>query len=433
VWLLAAAPCFLFASQSAASDAQSTSSTGVQVENYLSWKGYYENQLAVFAMPRNEHGDPDGSGVGLLDYNKVRLGLGLRPLRGFSAQVDLVARTLHGSRTYHLADMLPKKFTPELALLEALDPASVIFELRDEFYIDNAYLAAKFWRVRLRIGKQPIRFGSGYLWNPTDPFNRIDLLDPSYEKRGINALRLQLFLPAEGLLEVYALSDRLDRDFHIEDGGLAARARFAAGRFVFAADYVNFLDVAGLDPRALDAAETTVRSRRHLLGIEITGELGGVGLWAEASLNLMPGVSWSGLEGIGEDRWFEALGGASYTFRGGVSLMAEYLYNGRGGSDSSEYTLWHWFAYLDQTLRTLGRHYASATLQVPVGTIDTTFAVTGIVNIGDPSFLINPSIRFDWNQYLSVLAYGAITWGGTADSEFPVSGQGGYLRFRFSF
>ncbi len=402
------------------------------LEEHLSWKGYYENQLSVFALPRHTT-DPDGTGVDLMDMNKLRLDLQVRPLPGFSADADVVVRTFHGSKKYHLADMLPGKFGPELASLEALDPSLVTYRLENEIFLDNAYLTANVWKLRLRVGKQQIRFGSGYLWNPTDPFNVIDLLDPSYEKTGVTAVRLQVFLPNEGLIEAYVLPEPDLDDFHLEDTALALRLRTAVGRWVFATTYVYFQDLAGIDPLALDPADAAVYSRRHLLGIEITGEIGGMGVWAEAAFNMMRRDVWQGLEKIGRPDWIEAMAGLSYTFRGGTMVMAEYLYNSRGGEDSDAYTLTQWFAYLEQTIRTLGRHYATATVQVPVSRIHTTFSVTGMVNISDPSFLINPWIRFDWTQYMAVMLYGAFTWGRTPESEFPSFGQAGYLRLRFSF
>jgi hypothetical protein len=402
------------------------------IDEHLSWKGYYENQLSVFALPRHS-ADPDGTGVDLMDVNKLRLDVQVRPLPGFSADADVVFRTFHGAKKYHLADMLPSKFAPELAALEALDPSLVTYRLENEIFLDNAFLTANFWKLRLRVGKQQIRFGSGYLWNPTDPFNVIDLLDPSYEKVGVTAVRLQVFLPNEGLLEAYVLPEPDLADFHLEDTALAFRARTAVGRWVFATTYVYLQDLAGIDPLTLDPADAAVYSRRHLLGVEITGEIGGMGVWAEAAFNMMRRDSWQGLEKIGRPDWIEAMAGLSYTFRGGTMIMAEYLYNSRGGEDSDAYTLTHWFAYLEQTIRTLGRHYATATVQVPAPRIHTTFSVTGMVNISDPSILINPWIKFDWTQYLAVMLYGAFTWGHTPESEFSSFGQAGYVRLRFSF
>jgi hypothetical protein len=395
--------------------------------DHLDFGGYYENQFAVFALPRHTS-DPGGWGVDIMDYNKLRVDLAVRPLPGFSADADVVIRTFHGTTTYHLADMLPSKFDADLAVLEAIDPSLTAYRLENEIYLDNAYVTAHLKGLRLRLGKQQIRFGSGYLWNPSDPFNIKDLLDPSYEKVGVTCLRIQLFLPNEGLVEFYALPEPDFADFHLEDTALAFRVRKALGRWVFASTYVYTQDLA-----VIGADGSMLRSGRHLLGFEVTGEIGGVGVWGEAAFNKMDRASWDGLARIGRPVWFEALGGLSYTFRGGTTIMAEYLYNGRGAAHSGDYSLWQWLSYLDQTIRVLGSHYASATIQVPTDSIHTTWSLTTILNVSDRSFVLNPWIRFNWNQYLALMIYGAFTWGGDPADEMRALGQGGYVRLRFSF
>jgi hypothetical protein len=398
------------------------------IGDHLTWSGYYENQLMIFALPRHTS-DPDGWGVDLMDYNKVRLDLAATPIPGFSANADVVIRTYHGTSKYVLKDMLPPKFDAELDALALVDPSMVIYRLENEVYLDNAYLTANFWRLRLRVGKQQLRFGSGYMWNPTDPFNKIDMLDPSYEKVGVTAARLELFLPHEGLIELFAVPRSMLDDFHLEDTGLAFRGRIAFDRWVIAVVYAYYRDIAGYDVNTIEPVE----GRRHLIGLEVTGEIGGVGLWAEAAYNMMAREDWDRLFDVGRGHWFEVLGGINYTFRCGVMVMGEYLYNSRGRNNSATYSLLDWFSWLDQTVKYMGQHYVTATIQVPVSRIHTTFSVTGIVNASDHSFVINPWISYEWNQYLSVSLYGAFTGGDSRTDEFSANGHAGYVRFRFSF
>ena len=399
----------------------------------IQFKGYYENQLSIYRMPRNEHADPDGWPVDMMDYNKAKLGLRFKPTRGFKVQVDLVARSFHGQTSFHLADMLPERFEEELLFMEAMDPASVQFTMENEIYLENAYLAAKAGRFRVRVGKQPIRFGSGYLWNPSDPFNVIDMLDPSYEKQGVTALRLQLHLPHEFLIEAYALPDPFGTDVALEDSAVAARVRAAFGQFMVAAHWAWMMDTAGIDPMATDPDKFVLRSRRHMLGLEVTGELGGVGFWLEGAYNNMPRDGWSGFENIGKAWWIEGLAGVSYTFPGGFMAMAEYLYNGRGDNDPSDVSLWQWYAYLEQRLRYLSQHQLAITMQLPISQAFTTIGLTGIVTPASPGFVLNPSVQFNWTEHMTVMLYGAISYAKDPDSELGAVGQGAYMRFRFSF
>jgi len=402
--------------------------------SYLTPKGYFENQAMAFTLPRQVSA-PDASGWELMNYNRLRIDLGAKPVRGFSMDADLVVRTYHGTTTYDLRDMLPKKFDRTLAGMAAVDPSLITYQMTDEIFLDNAFFTANAGPLRLKVGKQQIRFGSGYLWNPTDPFNVKDLLDPTYELTGITAARLQLFLPHEVLLEAYALPYKRLGGYHMESAAGAARARIALGQWVVAATYAYFWDVVGVDWSLFP-----VDARRNLVGLEVTGEVAGVGVWGEGAFNIVDQRDTERFAPFGHpdldlDRiaWVEALGGVNYMFEGGVLVQAEYLYNGRGRRHSENYVLWDWMAYLEQTVRYLGRHYATGLVQVPLESTHVTLSLMGITNLSDESFVLTPWIQWDWSQYLAVMLYGGISWGDQDTDEFRAMGQAAYLRFRFSF
>lgn len=404
----------------------------------IRWSGYFENQASLFRLPR-ERTAPDSSGFAVMDYNRLRLDLSARPVRGFRMDADVIARTFHGTTRYDLRDMMAPKFDTELDVLATLDPSWVQINLTDEIFIDNAFFTADAGPFRLRVGKQQIRFGSGYLWNPTDPFNTKDLLDPTYELTGITAARLQLFLPSEGVLEAYGLPRGRLEGFHAEDMAAVLRARVALDRWVAGVTYVYFQDIVGIDRTTVEQLD----ARRSLFGVEVTGEIAGVGVWGEGAFNLTDRKSAATrLQSFGDPAcpgdleqlcWFEALGGASYTFEGGVLVQAEYLYNGRGYADSEGYELSDWYAYLDQTVRYLGMHYATAMVQIPFEQLHLTATAMAIANLSDRSLLLTPSVQWDWSQYLALTLYGGLVRSDDATDEFRAVGQAGYLRFRFSF
>ncbi|MBT3223785.1 MAG: hypothetical protein HN348_32350, partial [Proteobacteria bacterium] len=334
-----------------------------QADKHLRWKGYVETQLGTMVLPHR----PEDDKLPFFNTNKVRLDLRAKPLPGFTANVNTIARLYQGTKTFQLDEMLPQKFHDDLALLAAFAPEYASYTFENEIYLNDLYLTAQEGSFRIRVGRQPIRFGSGYVWNPTDPFTTIDMLDPTYEKVGVNAVRAQVNLPFEGLLEAYVLPGENLTKVTMEHTGLAFRGRIAAGQWVFAATYAGFQDTAGFNPTATSMEESVVETRRHLGGLEVTGEILGVGLWAEGAYNSMaiPEGGWRSVTPIGEEWWVEVLGGATYTFPGGFVVMAEGLYNGRGIGDPYEYSLEHWFAYLEQDIRYLGRGYGAATLQLP--------------------------------------------------------------------
>jgi len=399
----------------------------------IRWSGYIENQATLMALPEREgDADEEGSGLDLLDYNKLRLQLEAKPASGFSANANLIARSFHGTTSIALADVMPEKFADDIALLAAWDPSYAAFSMEDEIFLNDAYFTARAGSFKLRMGKQPFRFGSGYFWNPTDPFTVKDMLDPSYEKVGVTAARLSYALPLQGLLEAWALPRQTWGDFEVEDSAIAARARIAPGQWAFTASYANYRDLAGLDMTAMDMESFMVQGRRQMFGLDINGEILGVGLWAEAAYNLVDVDDWDALDKIAEENWLELDAGAQYVIPGGTTIMAEYLHNQRGMASADDYTLWHWLLYMEQTIRALGQHYGTATVQVPLGRIHTDLALSGIANFSDGSWLLNPWISYQWGQNLELSVYGAITFGGDI-AELSSFGQAGYLRARFSF
>ncbi|MBW1881159.1 MAG: hypothetical protein JRJ84_22625, partial [Deltaproteobacteria bacterium] len=269
-----------------------------QADSHLRWKGYVENQMGVMVLPHRPAGDV-WTDLPFFDTNKVRLDLRAKPLPGFTANVNAIARLYHGTTTFHLNQMLPEKFHEDLALIATVAPEYTTYTFENDFTLNDVYLTAQEGRFRLRVGKQPIRFGSGYVWNPTDPFTVIDMLDPTYEKVGVNAVRAQVYLPSEGLLEAYVLPGENLAEVTLEDTGVALRGRVAVGQWVFAATYAGFQDTAGIDQMTMSMVET----RRHLAGAEVTGELAGVGLWAEGAYNRMttPNGGWDDLLMLGEE------------------------------------------------------------------------------------------------------------------------------------
>ncbi len=254
-------------------------------ERPLRWGGYYENQLALVLLPGQ---DLEAEDLLVMDYDKLLLELSARPAPGFSAHANLVFRVFHGTKTLRVADFVPERFESDLALLAFAAPELTQVTLANEVLLKDAYATGSYGPLRVRLGKQPLRFGSGYLWNPTDPFTSVDMLDPSYEKEGVTALRAQVYLPREILLEGYVLPDVGLDPLYVDKTGVALRARYAPGLWVLAATYVGFEDLAGLDLDATTTDGAFVMARRHLLGGEVTGEVAGIGLWAEAAVLPVP-------------------------------------------------------------------------------------------------------------------------------------------------
>jgi hypothetical protein len=409
------------------------------LDSVLEWGGYYENQLMVGRLPRNVS-SPDESAWKVTDTNKLRLDIKARPGKRFMLDADLVLKTYHGFTSYSLRDLLPEKFEPELTLWETSDPSSVRWTLDDELYLDNAYLTISLDWFRLRIGRQQIRFGSGWFWNPTDLFTVKDLLDPAYEKRGLTAVKMQFFFGRESQLDLYyfienGFEESMKKAGFMEGDALglldepsfAVRLRQAFYRWDVAAVFIMKKDariVMSSPAPELPAVIPDLQiDDRMMGGFEFAGELGGVGLRGEVAVNK-----------IGRNiRFIEALGGIDYTFRSGFSITAEYLFTSRGENDSARYTFEDWINYLTQSIRYPGMHYAAALIGYTFAGINLDLQLAGIVNASDGSFVINPWISYKWGNYVTLSLYGAISWGDDDTDELRSLGNGAFLRFRFSY
>ena len=76
--------------------------------------------------------------------------------------------------------------------------SSVAHSELDRFYIDAAYE-----HFQLTVGRQRVAWGTALVWNPTDLFNPLSILDFDYEERpGIDAVRLQYFSSEVSKIEI---------------------------------------------------------------------------------------------------------------------------------------------------------------------------------------------------------------------------------------
>jgi len=405
----------------------------------IEWGGYYENQLMVGKLPR-DLSDPDASDWKVTDTNKFRLDLTAMPVKKFRLDVDVILKTFHGTTSYHLADMLPEKFQPELAVWEASDPSSVKWNLDNEFYLDNAYLTVSLKQLRLRVGKQQVRFGSGYFWNPTDLFTVKDLVDPAYEKRGLTAVKLQFFFKEEGQIDLYyffenGFEENMQKSGFMEGGRLGlldepsfvVRLRKHFYRWevstLFTMKKDAWIELSSPAPGMPPVIPELIIDDRIMGGFDFAGELGGAGLRGELAVNK-----------IGRStRFIEVLGSIDYTFRCGFYIMGEYLFTSRGKSGSENYSFEDWINYLTQSLKVPGMHYAAALLKYTFAGINLDLQLAGIVNASDGSFVLNPWITYIWGNFVTVSLYGAFSWGGDDTDELAGMGQGLFLRFKFAF
>ncbi len=151
--------------------------------------GYYEGEFdqLKFADQTYNYG-----------YNKLRLDFEAHPDDAVTIGANINIQKYSDNISWNLLDFLPKELWQSTLGPEAEFPIALL----DTFYLDNIYLKAVFKHFDLTVGKQQISLGTGYAWNPVDIFNTKQLLDPTYEQTGVNAIRAEIPIKGRTNLDV---------------------------------------------------------------------------------------------------------------------------------------------------------------------------------------------------------------------------------------
>jgi len=178
---------------------------------------------------------------------------------------------------------------------------------------------------KITLGRQSLLTGYGYGWNPLDLANPLkDPVDPEAELAGVDGVTVHL-LPGSSLnLKLYGIADP-----EVSGAGVDYETISLGGEASLVGAGTE-LKVTGL--YRFDGEEN-LDGPTAGLGAGIFTDIGGAGFYAEASLRNRSRTLFIQPGGVLETKagpvW-SALGGAEYTFPGGLFVTAEYYYNGEG-------------------------------------------------------------------------------------------------------
>lgn len=362
----------------------------------LDVSGYYEHSLQVDAVEDRE--------ATLLHGSKLRLDLAAGLEQGELAfRGNLNAIRLHPPVEVDLSPYLPKAVVDQLSLL-GIDPRVPVDPSRIE--LDNAWLT---WSptslLRIRAGRQQLSWGPGYATNPTDLFHSKTLLDPTYEKPGVGALRADLrWGMANQVTAVWAPGE----SFGASGYALRTATHLSAVGYDVAITAHAIEDTTSLDlPRFRSLAQ-----RRYALGGDFAGSLLGVGVWFEGNMNWMEE----------EDDFIRALAGIDYTLPEGWYVQVEGFYNGRG-----EVAPFSAASLLESLLfgEPPGRGWVMAGTRKEFGLL--TSAMLYAFAAPDGSVMVNPRVRISIAQNADLLVFGGLGLG-DPDGVFPANRVTGFMR-----
>ncbi len=348
--------------------------------------GYYEHTLQA-----DYHPDVKET---VMDASKLRVDFSSGLAGGLLFTGNLNFIVYHGRVSRDIRPFLPPSVRAELEA-EGI-PATVTLE-RERHYVDNAFLTWEKGHVRLRAGKQQLSWGPAYAFNPTDLFHRKNQLDPTYEKEGVTALRLDATWGIGGdLTAVWAPGDRF------AEAGYALRlaTHLAPIGYDVALTAHSVTDSTAFDPDTW----TPYTQRRRALGLEFSGSLLGLGVWCEGNWNEMEI----------EPDFARAAFGFDYTLGSGLYLMAEALYNGRAEA-GKPYPVHDWFAYIAYG-EPVGRWWYLAGVSREVS--DLTMGSLYFFGTPDGSYVLNPRLDISIAQNADLIIFGGFTFG-TDEGAFP--------------
>ncbi len=369
--------------------------------------GYFESQVMGTCI---------NSSFVQLHSNKLRVDLEreISENVSFGANVDWI--TYHGKTTWNMLEYLPS-IVADAVPLEMKE--LYVFPFDDRIFLDNAYVRLAFRYADLTIGKQQLSFGAGYASNPVDVFNMKDLLDPTYEQPGHNAIRVDLPLRSTyGATALYVVGG----EWKNSDKMISLKGKISRFDYSLLGIEKNWMlhDFTQLDSTSQYFALSS--EKRHLLGVSMVGELLGIGIWSEYAYNNMERSK----------DYYEMVIGSDYTFDSQTYIMCEYCRNTRGKTDYEQYTLNDWMRLFSAEQKTVSRDQLYACVRRPVTDL-INMGLSTITCLSDGSLALVPTVDYspfeDTELHLCLSYY----LGNEGKAYASNLGSGGQIRIRIYF
>ena len=378
----------------------------------LQLSGFFENQL----LGQNQH-----VGFFLTNYNLLRLNLNAKVDEKVSFFSNINYRTFHGRTQQNALDFLPRRVVSNYIreLGQSYEEVADGFanSLSDGFLFDNAYVTIYTDKLNVRIGKQQLPWGTGYIWNPTNVFQARNMLDPTYELIGVNAAKVEYLVSNQATITgVMNVSDQF------ENSNYALKFKSHVNGFDVSLSHVYF-QYSTTDFFTF----SEIKEQKHQIGADFSGSIAGFGIYGEGAYRMDASKS-----NTTEADFLNALVGLNYYFANGLYLFGEYYFNENGKSNYREYNINDWMNYLGPYAEGLGKHYMFYGINSPVGTY-WTFSTFVLWNVSDGSYMLYPRLEYAIGNNTELISQLFLPTGRSYTTEFGSGGIGGMIRIRIYF
>jgi hypothetical protein len=363
-------------------------STATSAERFR-LSGYYKNFSTVYDLPDFRGTSPYG-GKSIIGSVSNRLRLDAYWEISKSLRVDV---------SYNIVPRIQDEllFSQDIFAF-GINPLSYRFDDIDEILypedlsdissfavyqnLDRARVHVRLPWADLYLGRQAIAWGSARVINPTDVIAPYAFTELDIENRiGVDAARLRIPIGFMGEVDAgYVAGD----DFKFDRSAVFLRGKYYFWRTDVSALLVGFRE-------------------NLMVGIDFARSVGGAGTWLEAAYVFVGALDGGG---VGDD-YLRLTAGADYSLSDGVYGFVEYHYNQAESNDAGDYSReLGTTAYREGSVYLLGEHYLIPGVNWQVSALWTATAQT-VVNLGDPSFSLNPYVEYNIaeNIYLAAGAY----------------------------
>ena len=255
----------------------------------------------------------------------------------------------------------------------------------DYLSVDRLFVEFQLESMDIKLGRQALNWGSGFIVNPSDPFPEVLLTQPWKPRSGLNALRVDIPI---GMLHGAQLVVGSDDAF--------VHPRIA-GRVT-----ANFLET---DWSLVGAWREEIGE--SIIGVDIKGTLG-VGFWLEGVYHI-----------VEDDSYPELVAGIDYSFPvlDSLILTAQYYRNesGESATTPSVFESRESFAPFFT-----GKHYLMGSASVGYNP-ELSSMVLWIHNIEDGSAFVVPSFTAYVNDRIELSLSGQVPIATSAGGEFKPS------------
>ena len=404
--------------------------------------GYFEPQL-MGAKINNEFIQ--------LASNKLRVDLQFQASNNVSFGANFNYITYHGKTKWDILEFLPKSVTAEASKINLfgyeMNPYILPYENRH--FLDNAFVKLTFRYADFTIGKQQLSMGTGYAWNPTDVFNKKDIIDPTYEQPGHNAFRIDLPIKNDfGITAIYAPTE----DWKYTDILLKLKGRISHFDFSLLGiqKQWKYTDARIFDPVWMNFYQ--MNTKRHIIGGDFVGELLGLGVWGEYAYNKVR-ISNDELDSYRETLYkpfimsassifptlmeikkdyYELILGLDYTFDFQTYVMCEYYRNTSAKSDYKQYNFNDWMQFLSAETKSITRDQVYLFIKHPLtDLID--IGGSYIISLSDNSSAFIPMLTYNVFENVDLSLFGNYYFGKEGTSYANNLGNGGMFRARVYF